>query len=101
MQIRIDNKSEHAVLRDVVEDQLPRWMSQLRFEEIPLEYALHVISKYFGVTIDMSGEALPDGKFTAVFEQDPSLDKVLFTLQNTTPQFNYEIDGNTVRITKK
>lgn len=42
-----------------------------------------------------------DGKFTAVFEQDPSLDKVLFTLQNTTPQFNYEIDGNTVRITKK
>ena len=84
MQIRIDNKSEHAVLRDVVEDQLPRWMSQLRFEEIPLEYALHVISK-----------------FTAVFEQDPSLDKVLFTLQNTTPQFNYEIDGNTVRITKK
>ena len=100
MQIRIDNKSEHAVLRDVVEDQLPRWMSQLRFEEIPLEYALHVISKYFGVTIDMSGEALPDGKFTAVFEQDPSLDKVLFTLQNTTPQFNYEIDGNTVRITK-
>ena len=101
MQIRIDNKSEHAVLRDVVEDQLPRWMSQLRFEEIPLEHALHVISKYFGVTIDMSGEALPDGKFTAVFEQDPSLDKVLFTLQNTTPQFNYEIDGNTVRITKK
>ncbi len=34
------------------------------------------------------------------FEEGPTLDNVLLTLQNTVPDFNYRIDGNTVRITE-
>ena len=60
-----------------------------------------IISGFFGVKIDLAAELELEGNFTAAFEEGPTLDNVLLTLQNTVPDFNYRIDGNTVRITEK
>ena len=97
--IRMDNRSQRVTVHRIVDGELPQWMSQLRFEDTPLEHVLYIISGFFGVKIDLAAEL--EGNFTAAFEEGPTLDNVLLTLQNTVPDFNYRIDGNTVRITEK
>ena len=99
--IRMDNRSERVTVHRIVDGELPQWMSQLRFEDTPLEHVLYIISGFFGVEIDLAAELELEGNFTAAFEEAPTLDNVLLTLQNTVPDFNYRIDGNTVRITEK
>ena len=79
--IRMDNRSQRVTVHRIVDGELPQWMSQLRF--------------------DLAAELELEGNFTAAFEEGPTLDNVLLTLQNTVPDFNYRIDGNTVRITEK
>ena len=90
-----------GIAHRIVDGELPQWMSQLRFEDTPLEHVLYIISGFFGVKIDLAAELELEGNFTAAFEEGPTLDNVLLTLQNTVPDFNYRIDGNTVRITEK
>ena len=99
--IRMDNRSQRVTVHRIVDGELPQWMSQLRFEDTPLEHVLYIISGFFGVKIDLAAELELEGNFTAAFEEGPTLDNVLLTLQNTVPDFNYRIDGNTVRITEK
>ena len=99
--IRMDNRSQRVTVHRIVDGELPQWMSQLRFEDTPLEHVLYIISGFFGVKIDLAAELELEGNFTAAFEEGPTLDNVLRTLQNTVPDFNYRIDGNTVRITEK
>ena len=79
----MDNRSQRVTVHRIVDGELPQWMSQLRFEDTPLEHVLYIISGFFGVKIDLAAELELEGNFTAAFEEGPTLDNVLLTLQNT------------------
>jgi hypothetical protein len=36
----MDNRSQRVTVHRIVDGELPQWMSQLRFEDTPLEHVL-------------------------------------------------------------
>lgn len=98
MQIVMDNRSKSVVVNDISSDDIPCWMARLQFDNIPYSEVFCIISQYFGVSVECLTQFTGEERVTAVFDEDVTLDKVLFVLQNTALQFSYQITGNTVRI---
>lgn len=97
-QLSFDTHDRSVITRGITERELPRWMGYLRFEDTPLPEALRQVEAYFGVTVEWAPGFLPQERVTAIFDEKPTLDKVLYVLQKSSLCFRYQLAGDTVRI---
>lgn len=97
-ELSLDTRSRSVMTRSITDRELPRWMGYLRFEDTPLLEALRQVETYFGVTVELPSDFWAGERVTAIFEERPTLDKVLYVLQKSSLRFTYQVAGDTVRI---
>jgi ferric-dicitrate binding protein FerR (iron transport regulator) len=72
----------------------------LSFNDTTLDEAFGMIADYYGVRIEAADIPHTDG-IVVKMEDGATLEQTLFMLQQVNPVFNYNIEGETVTITKK
>lgn len=100
-QVRYDSRTKEFFVKQVTDAEILHITGEtLSFEQTPLSEVFGQISSYYGIAIDVDSSIAADKTIRARFEECDKLDDVLYAIRRATRQaFDYEIAGDTVRIT--
>ncbi|RAJ87595.1 FecR protein [Chitinophaga dinghuensis] len=100
---------EQAVLKDgrmqvqqVNTEEYTSWKDGwIRFNNKPLNSILQTISRWYNVDINTEHQLVSGQFFTCYLDKNQSLGELLQSLNNSTNQFSFSLQGSTITVTKK
>ncbi len=73
----------------------------IRFNNKPLSSILQTISRWYNVDINIANQQVSGQFFTCYLDKNQSLGEFLQSLNNSTNQFSFSLQGSTITVTKK
>ncbi|MBV8252823.1 MAG: FecR domain-containing protein [Chitinophaga sp.] len=73
----------------------------IRFSNKPLTNILQTISRWYNVDINAAHQQIEGQFFTCYLDKNQSLGEFLQSLNNSTNQFSFSLQGSTITVTKK
>jgi len=96
-----DSQFNEILMRQVKLSEIAPWKeSNLIFNNTPMKEVLSRISDNFNVTFVIDERLSFEQTLTATIDQEESLEAVVYIIWNTLRNFNYDIQGNKIVLTK-
>jgi len=96
-----DKVVNEALLRQVAVEDIAPWKEiELIFENVPLKEVFRRLSFFYGVTFAVDDRIRQETKITVSFDENESLEEVLYVIRNTCMEFDYNIQDENVTLFK-
>lgn len=100
--LRVNTTDQRIELEDINESELLKIRGLvLDFNGTPLRQAFGLLGDYYGMRVEITGNADLSDEVVMTFDENTTLEDALSILQIALPKFSYTIEGDTITISSK
>jgi len=100
--LRVNTTDQRIELEEINESELLKLRGLvLDFNGTPLRQAFGLLGDYYGMRVEITGNADLSDEVVMTFDENTTLEDALSILQIALPKFNYTIEGDTITISSK
>ena len=100
--LRVNRTDQKIELEEINESELLKLRGLvLDFNGTPLRQAFQLLGNYYGMQVEITGNANLSDEVVMTFDENTTLEDALSILQIALPKFTYTIEGDTITISSK